>query len=107
MQLQQSPEASVRWIGSAAGAAAIMIGEAHGLTTLVIEHGKAGQGSGVHRWFSSSVHSAGRQVHHVVLVARLAQELPLGALTVPGGVHRRGHGRPARASKVTRPRQAA
>ena len=63
---------------AAAGAAAIVIGEAHGLTTLVIEHGKAGQGGDVHLWFSSSAHSAGRRPHHVVLVARLAQEQPFG-----------------------------
>jgi len=61
---------------AAAGAASVVVGEAHGLAALVIEHGKAGQGSDVHLWFSSSAHPAGRRLHHVVLVARLAQELP-------------------------------
>lgn len=60
---------------AATGAAPIVIGEAHRLATLVIEQGKAGQGSGVHLWFSSSVHAGNRHLHHVVLVARLAQEL--------------------------------
>jgi hypothetical protein len=59
---------------SATCAAAIVIGEAHRLATLVIEHGAAGQGD-VHLWFSSSVHAGNRHLHHVVLVARLAQEL--------------------------------
>jgi hypothetical protein len=58
----------------AARAASIVIGEAHRLATLVIEHGTAGQGD-VHLWFSSSAHAGNRQLHHVVLVARLAQEL--------------------------------
>jgi hypothetical protein len=33
---------------AAAGAASIVIGEAHGLAALVIEQGKAGQGGDVH-----------------------------------------------------------
>ena len=48
----------------------------HRLAPLIVEQGKAGQGSDVHLWFSSSAHPAGRRSHHVVLVARLARELP-------------------------------
>jgi hypothetical protein len=55
-------------------AAPVVIGEAHRLASLVIEHGTAGQGD-VHLLFSSSVHAGNRLLHHVVLVARLAQEL--------------------------------
>ena len=61
---------------TAAGAAPVVVGEAHRLAELVIEHGDTGRESAVHRWFSSAEHAAGRRLLHVVLVARLAQELP-------------------------------